>query len=97
LKQNLLQLFTDPQHSEWFSALSVSIFEVNIVSEHKQAYWWSDLRGKFVCRRYYQTRRQYFTWVLFDIVTKQPLRLLVSWKSVRYLNLVNIRPSYKTH
>jgi len=32
--------------------------------------------------------------VLFDIVTKQLLHLLVSWKSVRYPNLVNARPSH---
>jgi len=35
-----LQLFTHPQHSEWFSTLSVIIFEVKIVAEHKQTYWW---------------------------------------------------------
>jgi len=35
-----LQLFTHPQHSEWFSTLSVIIFEVNIVAEQKQTYWW---------------------------------------------------------
>jgi len=29
---NLLQLFTNPQHSEWCSTLSVIIFEVNIVA-----------------------------------------------------------------
>jgi len=34
-----LQLFTHPQHSEWFSTLSVIIFEVNIVAEQKQTYW----------------------------------------------------------
>jgi len=31
-----LQLFTHPQHSEWFSTLSAIIFEVNIVAEQKQ-------------------------------------------------------------
>jgi len=31
-----LQLFTHPQHSECFSTLSVTIFEVNIVPEQKQ-------------------------------------------------------------
>jgi len=36
----LLQLFTHPQHSEWFSTLYVIIFEVNIVAEQKQTYWW---------------------------------------------------------
>jgi len=41
---------------------------------------------------YRSARQQYFTWILFDIVVKQPLHLLVSWKSVRYLNLVNARP-----
>jgi len=30
-------------------------------------------------------------------VTKQLLHLLVSWKSVRYLNLVNARPSHVEH
>jgi len=34
-----MQLFTHPLHSEWFSALSVIIFEVNIVAEQKQTYW----------------------------------------------------------
>jgi len=28
------------QHSGWFSKLSVIIFEVNIVAEQKQTYWW---------------------------------------------------------
>jgi len=42
--------------------------------------------------------QQYFTWRIFDIVTKQLLHLLVSWKSVRYLaNLVNARPSHVEH
>jgi len=31
---------------------------------------------------------------MFDIVTKQLLHLLVSWKYVRYLNLVNARTSH---
>ena len=31
--------------------------------------------------------------ILFDIVTKQLLHLLFGWKAVRYLNLVNARPS----
>jgi len=39
-------------------------------------------------------RRQYFTWILFDAVTKWLSHLLVSWKSVRYLNLVNVRLSH---
>jgi len=30
-------------------------------------------------------------------VTKQLLHLLVSWKSVRYLNLVDERPSHVEH
>jgi len=38
-------------------------------------------------------QQQYFTWRTFDIVTKQLLYLLVSWKSIRYQNLVNARPS----
>jgi len=37
---------------------------------------------------YRSSRPQYFTGILFDIVTKQLLYLLFSWKSVRYLNLV---------
>jgi len=32
---NLLQLLTHQQYSEWFSILSVIIFEVNIVAEQK--------------------------------------------------------------
>ena len=43
---------------------------------------------------YRSSRRQYFTWILFDIVPKQLLHLLFSWKSVRYLNLVNARSSH---
>jgi len=35
-----LQLFTCPQHLEWFSTLSVIVFEVNIVAEQKQKHWW---------------------------------------------------------
>jgi len=35
-----LQLFRHPQNLEWFSTLSVIIFEVNIVAEKKQRYWW---------------------------------------------------------
>ena len=36
-----------------------------------------------------------FHWrALFDIVTKQLLHLLVSWKTARYPNLVNARPSH---
>jgi len=57
-------------------------------------------REKFVCRRYLlhrSAKQQYFTWRRFDIVTKQPLHLLVSWKSARYLNLVNAKPSYVEH
>jgi len=38
--------------------------------------------------KYRSSRQQYFTCTLFDIVTKQLLHLLFSWKSVRYLNLV---------
>ena len=43
---------------------------------------------------YRSARRQYFTCRLFGIVTKQLLHLLVSWKSVMYLNLVNARTSH---
>jgi len=46
---------------------------------------------------YRSARRQYFTWILFSIVTKQLLHFLVSWKSVRYLNLVNAWPSHIEH
>jgi len=38
LKTNLLLLFAHPEKSEWFSLISVIIFEVNIVAEQKQAY-----------------------------------------------------------
>jgi len=39
---------------------------------------------------YRSSRRQYFT---IDIAIKQLLHLLFFWTSVRYLNLVNSRPS----
>jgi len=35
---NLLQLFTNPQHLESFSAISVFGFVVNIVAEQTQVY-----------------------------------------------------------
>jgi len=34
---NLLQLFPQTQNSEWFSAISVIIFDVNIVAKHVNA------------------------------------------------------------
>jgi len=37
LETNLLQLFAHPETSEWFSMISVFIFEVAIVAERKQA------------------------------------------------------------
>jgi len=43
---------------------------------------------------YRSSRRQYFSYIWFEIVTKQLLHLLFSWKPVRYLNLVNARPSH---
>ena len=36
LEINLFQLFGRPNNSEWFSIISVIIFEVNIVDEQKQ-------------------------------------------------------------
>jgi len=36
LETNLLQLFQHQENSEWFSNISVIIFEVNIVEEKKQ-------------------------------------------------------------
>jgi len=36
---NFLQLFAHPEKFEWFSTISVIIFEVNIVAEQTQAYW----------------------------------------------------------
>jgi len=33
LQTNMLQLFKHPENSEWFSIISVVIFEVNIVDE----------------------------------------------------------------
>jgi len=36
LETNLLQLFRHPESSEWFSIISVIIFEVDIVDEQKQ-------------------------------------------------------------
>ena len=41
-----------------------------------------------------QSRRQYFTWKLFDIVTKQLLHLLFFSKSVRGPNLVSASSSH---
>jgi len=38
-KTNLLQLFTQQENSGCFSAISVIIGEVNIVTEQKQTYW----------------------------------------------------------
>ena len=37
IETNLLQLFAHPQNLEWFSIISVIIFEVNIVAEHVNA------------------------------------------------------------
>jgi len=39
VETNLLELFTHPENSEWFSIISVIIFEVNIVAELKHNYW----------------------------------------------------------
>jgi len=39
IETNLLQLFTQQKNSEWFSIISIIIFEVNIVTEQKQKYW----------------------------------------------------------
>jgi len=39
LETNLFQLFRNPANSEWFSIISVIIFEVNIVDEQKQTDW----------------------------------------------------------
>jgi len=36
LETNLLQLFGHPESSEWFSIISVIIFEVSVVDEQKQ-------------------------------------------------------------
>jgi len=36
LETNLLQLFRHSENSKWFSAISVIIFEVNIVDEQKE-------------------------------------------------------------
>jgi len=36
LETNLLQLFVHPENSEWFSIISVIIFEINIFFEQKQ-------------------------------------------------------------
>jgi len=40
LETNLLRLFRQPENSEWFSIISVIIFEVTIVDEQKQTYNW---------------------------------------------------------
>jgi len=36
LETNLLQRFGHPENSEWFSIISVSVFEVNTADEQKQ-------------------------------------------------------------
>jgi len=38
LETNLLQLFVHPEDSEWFSTISVILFEVSIVAEQIKAY-----------------------------------------------------------
>jgi len=38
IETNLLQLFEQQENSEWFSIISLIIFEVNIVAEQKQKY-----------------------------------------------------------
>jgi len=37
IETDLLKLFAHPEISEWFSVISVIIFEINIVAEQKQA------------------------------------------------------------
>jgi len=39
IETNLLQLFAQQENSEWFSIISVNVFEINIVAEQKQKYW----------------------------------------------------------
>jgi len=39
LETNLLQLFAQQENWEWFSTISVIVFEVNIFAEQKQKYW----------------------------------------------------------
>jgi len=39
LETNLLQLFGNPENSEWFSIISVIIFEANIVDEQNKHNW----------------------------------------------------------
>ena len=36
---HLLPLFAHPENSEWFSIISATIYEINIVAEQKQTYW----------------------------------------------------------
>jgi len=43
IERNLLQQCGHPENSEWFSVVSVIMFEVNIVAEQKQTY----LQGLF--------------------------------------------------
>ena len=37
IETDLLKLCVQPENSEWFSVISVIIFEVNILAEQKQA------------------------------------------------------------
>jgi len=39
VETNLLQLFAQQENSEWFSVISINIFEINIVAEQKQTHW----------------------------------------------------------
>ena len=42
LETNLLQLFAHPETSEWYSMISVFIFEVDVIAEQKQAWLVND-------------------------------------------------------
>jgi len=39
VETNLLQLFAHPENSEWFSVISIAMFDVKIVAEEKRPYW----------------------------------------------------------
>jgi len=39
IETNLLQLFAQQENSEWFSIISISVYEINIVAEQKHKYW----------------------------------------------------------
>ena len=76
-----------PHHVYVFSHMSVTTCACHVVIVISEESLFVDAIN------YRSSRRQYFTWILFDSATKQLLHLLFFWKSVRDLNLVSARSS----